>query len=169
MTPSARLRAPVRARLARLVGALVAAASLATAWAQPAAQVEPAGLIAFVDPDGRLALVDPTTGDVRPVSTIGARAGFPLWSSDGNRVAAILADQAGVRIDVVDVAGGGATTPVHRAAGRSPIYLDWAPDDRTLAVLVGLPSGGLALDLVDPSVAAGVEAPRTLAEGAPFY
>jgi TolB protein len=169
MTRSARLRTPPRALVARLATALVAAASLATAWAQPAAPVDPAGLIAFVDPDGRLALLDPDTGAVRPASPIGARAGFPLWSSDGNRVAAIVADQAGVRVDVVDVAAGGATTTVHRAGGRSAIYLDWAPDDRTLAVLVGLPGGGLALDLVDPSVAAGADAPRTLATGAPFY
>jgi TolB protein len=169
MTRSARLRLPPRALLARLVGPIVALASLAVVWAQPAVPVDPAGLIAFVDPDGRLALVDPTTGDVRAASPIGARAGFPLWSSDGNRVATIVADQAGVRVDVVDVAGGGATTTVHRAAGRSPIYLDWAPDDRTLAVLVGLPGGGLALDLVDPSAEAGADPPRTLAEGAPFY
>jgi TolB protein len=124
------------------------------------------GLIAYVDLDGGLALLDPESGATRSVGPVGARSAFPVWSNDGNRFAAIVADQAGVRVDVVDVANGGQAATVHREPGRSPIYLGWAPDDRLLSVLVGLPTGGLALDLVDPAGGAVV---RTLAEGAPFY
>lgn len=129
--------------------------------------LDPSGRIAFVDGDGRLALLDPATGATRALTPLGTRASFPAWSSDGNRVAAIVADQAGVRVDVVDVAAGGARTTVHREPERSPVYLSWAPDDRRLAVLVGLPSGGLALDLVDVATPGG--AVRPFAEGAPFY
>ncbi len=128
-----------------------------------------AGLIAFVDLDGGLALLDPETGATASVGAVGVRSAFPVWSSDGNRVAAIVADQAGVRVDVVDVANGAEVATVHQEPGRSPIYLGWSPDDRLLAVLVGLPAGGLALDLVATDAAGGVGGVRTLAEGAPFY
>ncbi len=149
-----------------VVVAVVAAASLPSGRAQVAPNA-PAGLIAYVDLDGGLALLDPVSGATSPVGAAGVRSAFPVWSSDGNRLAAIVADQAGVRVDVVDVANGGAVATVHQEAGRSPIYLGWAPDDRLLAVLVGSPTGGLALDLVETAGVGG--AVRTLAEGAPFY
>jgi gliding motility-associated protein GldC len=117
-------------------------------------------------------LARPRTRGRRRRSARRARgAQFPVWSSDGNRLAVIVADQAGVRVDVVDVANGSAVETVHREPGRSPIYLGWAPDDRLLAVLVGIPGGGLALDLVPTAGTAmgDLQAVRTLTEGAPFY
>jgi TolB protein len=148
-----------------LLAALTTLVGLPFGHAQVAPSA-PAGLIAYVDLDGGLALLDPRTGATASIGAPGARSAFPVWSSDGNRVAAIVADQSGVRVDVVDVANGGAVATAHREPGRSPIYLGWSPDDRLLAVLVGLPTGGLALDLADPAGGADV---RTLAEGAPFY
>lgn len=145
--------------------ALVVAALAPTAAHAQATAADPSNRIAYVDLDGRLALLDPATGDTVALTPTGAFAAFPVWSSDGNRVAVIVADQAGGRVDVVDVAAGGALRTLHREAGRTPIYLSWAPDDRRLAVLVARPDGGLALDLVD--VASGEV--RPFAEGAPFY
>lgn len=140
----------------------------AVAWAQaPATASDPAGHIAYVDPDGRLALLDPTTGDAVAVTAAGARTSFPVWSSGGDRVAVIALDQMGPHVDVVDVARGATVATVHRLTGRTPIYLDWSPDDRWLAVLAGLSSGRLALDLVDMTVPGG--ALRPFAEGAPFF
>ncbi len=135
--------------------------------------IDPSGLIAYVDLDGRLAVVDPRGGaDAVPLrfGTGMQLAQFPVWSSDGNRLAAIVADQAGGRVDVVDVARGGAPTLLYRVVGRSPIYLAWAPGDRTLAVLANAP-GGLALDLVDveAALAGAADAVRPFARGAPFY
>ena len=157
---------PVRRGAAwALLVVLAAVAGLPFGRAQVAPNA-PAGLIAYVDLDGGLAILDPETGATTSVGAFGGRAAFPVWSSDGNRVAVIVADQAGVRVEVVDVASGGAVATVYREPGRSPIYLNWSPDDRLLAVLVGLPTGGLALDLVDVAGDGGV---RTLAEGAPFY
>jgi TolB protein len=160
--------------------ALTAAAAQDAAPGGAGAGLDPAGLIAFVDPDGRLALVDPTagTGAAAPRSFGGGleRAQFPAWSSDGNRIAVIVADLAGGRVDVVDAARGGAPVTVYRVAGQAPIYLAWAPGDRTLAVLANASGGGLALDLVD--VAPALAAPpgsdsaanvRPFARGAPFY
>ncbi len=174
---NARVRVAVRVPTASsahksAVWVLLVALAVVAALPQARAQLAPnaaAGLIAFVDLDGGLALVDPETGTTASVGAVGVRSAFPVWSSDGNRVAAIVADQAGVRVDVVDVANGSEVATVHQEAGRSPIYLGWSPDDRLLAVLVGLPTGGLALDLVATDATGGDVGVRTLAEGAPFY
>lgn len=160
---------PARRRAAWL---LLVALAVFAALPHGRAQLAPnaaAGLIAFVDLDGGLVLLDPDNGATASVGAAGVRSAFPVWSSDGNRLAAIVADQAGVRVDVVDVANGAEVATVHQEPGRSPIYLGWSPDDRLLAVLVGLPTGGLALDLVATDVADGSGSVRTLAEGAPFY
>ena len=175
------LRSAVRslAALAVLL-ALTGAAAQDAAPGGAGAGLDPAGLIAFVDTDGRLALVDPRAGaGAAALRSFGGgleRAQFPAWSSDGNRIAVIVADLAGGRVDVVDVARGALPVTVYRVAGQAPIYLAWAPGDRTLAVLANAGGGGLALDLVH--VAAALAAPpgsdptamvRPFARGAPFY
>lgn len=143
---------------------------MAFAAAQPGPS--PAGWIAYVDADGRPAVRDPRDGGP-PVAFGGGleRAQFPVWSSDGNRLAVIVGDIAGGRVDLIDVARGDAPTTIYRPSGRSPIYLAWSPDDRTLAVLANRAGGGLALDLVDVSRALNGEpdAVRAFAQGAPFY
>ena len=178
--PDAHPRRPRRrpSPVGRLGVALAAAfvTSLAVPLAGPPAEASgppsPAGLIAFVDLDGRAALVDPTDG--RRVATFGGgleRAQFPTWSSDGNRLAVIVSDLAGGRVDVVDVAAGAEPVTVYRRPDRAPIYLAWAPGDRLLAVLANAAGGGLALDLVDVAraVAGDADAVRAFARGAPFY
>jgi len=159
------------ARLPRgpwMVVAVAALLGMAAGQAPP----DPASLIAYVDPDGRAAVRDPGAS-AEPVAFGGGleRAQFPAWSSDGNRLAVIVGDMAGGRVDVVDVAGGDDPATVYRADGRAPIYLAWSPDDRTLAVLANRAGGGLALDLVDVARAleGDAEAIRPFAQGAPFY
>jgi hypothetical protein len=122
-----RIGTPLLVMLAALASAL-AAAQPAGAPGPGAPGLDPSGLIAFVDPDGAVGLLDPGTGAVRRREGGGLeRAQFPAWSSDGNRVAVIVADLAGGRVDVIDAAGGGAPTTVYRVAGQAPIYLAWAP------------------------------------------
>ena len=166
-SPAPTVRRPrglVRLALVALV------ASLAFAAAQSAAN--PAGLIAYVATDGRTTVRDPRDGGAPVAFGRGAeRAQFPAWSSDGNRLAVIVGDIGGGRVDVIDVARGDAPATVYRAPGRAPIYLAWSPDDRTLAVLANRTGGGLALDLVDVAGALAGEpaAVRAFAQGAPFY
>jgi TolB protein len=164
-----------------LVWAVLLSAAAAQAWEAGGpgpAGLDPSGLIAFVDPDGAVGLLDPVVGDVRRRDGGGLeRAQFPVWSSDGHRVAVIVADLAGGRVDVIDAAAGGAPTTIYRVAGQAPIYLAWAPGDRTLAVLANAAGGSLALDLVDvegalaarSGASAAPEAVRPFARGAPFY
>ena len=151
-----------------IVTAIAGWLAIATAQQVP----NPAGLIAYVDGDGRVAVIDPR-GVGAPAAFGGGleRAQFPAWSSDGNRLAVIVGDIAGGRVDLIDVASGGAPVTVYRPSGRSPIYLAWSPDDRTLAVLANQAGGGLALDLVDvaKALAAAPDAITPFAQGAPLY
>jgi TolB protein len=152
---------------------LLALLLLTTATGLAVAQrsLDPSNLLAAIAPDGALLVIDPRDAAVvlRSVGAGGAGQ-FPAWSTDGNRVAIVVAGGGG-RVDVVDVAAGGERTVVYREGARSPIYLSWAPGDRHLAVLANTPSGTLALDLVDlPRAVAGEEgAVRPFATGAPFY
>ncbi len=164
--PAARRRRGGRLPLALLL----VMGSLTFAAAQSSAN--PAGWIAYVDADGRTAVRDPRDGG-RPVAfgRAAERSQFPAWSSDGNRLAVIVGDIGGGRVDVIDVARDGEPATVYRAPGRAPIYLAWSPDDRTLAVLANRAGGGLALDLVDVAGAlvGELDAIRAFAQGAPFY
>jgi TolB protein len=166
--------------LLRPIVAMILALALSSGAAQvrAAAPPHPAGLIAFVEADGAVAVVAPPGGaDGAVVGRFGGgleRAQFPAWSSDGNRIAVIVSDLAGGRVDVIDLATGAAPATVYRMAGQAPIYLAWAPGDRTLAVLANASGGGLALDLVDVAAAlaapaGSAEAIRPFARGAPFY
>src|SRR5690606_26095296 len=117
--------------------------------APPPGGRDPAGLIAFVDGYGQLAVVDVASAAVTAFGSGPGRAVFPAWSSDGARVAAVVVGQAGVAVEVVDVARGAGPTVVLAAPDRVPIYLYWSPDDRYLAVLSNTPGSTLALDIVD--------------------
>lgn len=130
------------------------------------------GLIAFVDPAGRTAIVDPADPDA--VERYGGgveRAQFPAWSPDGHRVAVIVADPQGGRVDLIDVARGLPPRTIYRRPARAPIYLAWSPDDHRVAVLANAAAGSLALDLIDveAALAQAPDAVRDFASGAPFY
>jgi len=165
-------RSPAPATRRRRGGSLLLALLLILTSAAAQSTANPAGWIAYVDADGRTAVRDPRDGG-GPVAfgRAAERAQFPAWSSDGNRLAVIVGDIGGGRVDVIDVARGDAPATVYRAPGRAPIYLAWSPDDRTLAVLANRAGGGLALDLVDTerALAGEPDAVRPFAQGAPFY
>jgi hypothetical protein len=141
---------------------------------QPTLPRDPSFDIAFIDPTGHVAVVDPRSvdpfADVISYGVGRQLAIFPTWSSDGNRLAAVTATPQGSRVDVIDVANGSRPLVVLDSAERGPIYLNWSPDSRYLAVLSSTPDNALALDVIDVSTALVGEAVRTtLAFGQPFY
>lgn len=155
----------------------VAAAQAELDWAP----FDPGGWIAFVDLDGRPALVNPATLEQRSVGLDALqRAQFPAWSRSGDALAIIVAELGGGRVLHLDVASGALQT-LYQRRDRAPIYLGFAPDDATVAVLASRFTGpGLALDLVDVAAAgAAAGAPggalggaaevETFAFGSPFY
>lgn len=157
--------------LALLLAGAFAQSDGEAAAEEGAAPLAPGGLIAFVDARGLLAVVDPLSLEVTTYGSGLQRAIFPAWSSDGNRVAAVVADFSGGRVEVVDVAAGGSPRVALGRRDRSPIYLNWSPDDRYLAVLSSAPGRGLTLDLIDmPAFMLGEPSePHTLSRGQPFY
>jgi TolB protein len=164
-------------------------------WAQSGAPFDPAGAIAYVDPDGRVAVINPDVGEAQPLAAGGLqRAQFPVWSSDGGEIAAIVSDMGGGRIDLFTFeaaaapgAAPGAAAPgaalgvsvrtIYRQATRSPIYLGWSPTQPRLAVLAST-RNNLQLDLINVDIAraqqpnidaANAAALNPLAVGSPFY
>lgn len=151
---------------------VLAAACFAFATQPPTTgALDPANLIAFVTTNGHLAVVDPETLEATAFGTGLQRAIFPAWSSDGNRIAAVVATPGASHVDVIDVAHSAGPTVVLAAHDRSPIYLNWSPDDRYLAVLSGAQNGPLALDIVrvERALAGDPDARTTLSFGQPFY
>ena len=151
--------------LARVLGVLLA-------WLGAFPFVLAQAPIAFVDLDGRPALVDPERAEVTPFA-LGAlqRAQFPAWSPAGDALAVIVSELGGGRVVHIDVTSGRVAS-LYLPRDRAPIYLGFAPDGATLAVLANRFSGpGLALDLVDvPRALAGeLHAAPPLAFAAPFY
>lgn len=133
--------------------------------------LDPAGLIAFVTGSGNVAVVDPDTLEVTAYGTDPRRAVFPVWSSDGNRLAAVVAGPGGSRVEVIDVSLGGGPVVVLAAPDRSPIYMSWSQDDLYLAVLSGTRDQALALDVlrVERALEGVADARVTLSFGQPFY
>lgn len=170
-TPAARPRRRPLLALVALAAVGWAVMGGAGLGAPPPGGRDPAGLIAFVDGYGQLAVVDVASAAVTAFGSGPGRAVFPAWSSDGARVAAVVVGQAGVAVEVVDVARGAGPTVVLAAPDRVPIYLYWSPDDRYLAVLSNTPGSTLALDIVDVARALSSDpaARSTLAFGQPFY
>ncbi len=115
--------------------------------------------------------MDPDTLEVTAYGAGPRQAIFPAWSSAGTRVAAVVAAPGGSWVEVVDVGRGGDPVVVLSAPDRGPIYLNWSPDDRHLAVLSSTQGEDLALDIVDVARAMGGDrgARTTLEYGQPFY
>lgn len=138
---------------------------------RPADVQDPAGLIAYVTRSGHVAVVDPDTGEATELGAGSQRAIFPAWSSDGNRIAAVVATAVGTQVEVYDVARGLAPAVVLAERGLNPIYLNWSPDDTHLAVLSSSAGSALALDIirVEDALAGRPDARVTLGLGQPFY
>lgn len=154
-----------------LVGVALAAGPSPSDGLGSGTGLNPAGLIAFVTGSGNVAVVDPSTLEVTAYGAGPRRAVFPVWSSDGSRLAAVVVGPGGSRVEVVDVSQGGGPSVVLSAPDRSPIYLSWSPDDVYLAVLSGTRDQALALDVlrVNEALEGDADARVTLSFGQPFY
>ena len=128
--------------------------------------------LAYVDLDGALDVMDASSQSILHVPSTGVTFGFPAWSPDGSRLAAIRSDVGGTGLDVFAFADGGGTavasptpTTVYASADQPVFYLYWAPDSQALAFLTTVPDG-LALRLAPADVAG---AARVVRNGSPMY
>ena len=113
--------------------------------------------MAVVDADGGLATMDEHGGSVVRYGEPGVTFGFPAWSPDGTRIAAVGDGPTDTAIYVFAVAragSGGGNSPgtggtgtgsqptvVYRSPDRPPFYLYWTPDGRQLSFLTTEPAG----------------------------
>ena len=132
-------------------------------------------LIAAVDEQGALATMDELGGTVVSYAVPGVVLGFPAWSPDGSRIAAVGygPDDTSIYVFTVQRGGGGNTDPVviYRSPDRPPFYLYWAPDSRMLAFLATEPAGiSLRIAPADGSAPLDGSSPGSvIRRGAPLY
>ncbi len=107
-------------------------------------------------------------------STAGA-FGFPTWSPDGTRIAAVRTSPDATEIVVVDVESDDGGPPpsavIFRSASVAPFYLSWVPDGQAVAFLAS-DAAGLALWIAPAAArdpAADPVPPIEVRRGAPLY
>jgi TolB protein len=134
------------------------------------------GSIAVIDPSGALSVVDSSGHSTVLAEGTGVAFGFPAWSPDGARIAAVAGSPSETSISVYAVRGG-ATGPeptpavVYRSADVRPFYLYWVPGGRTLSFLA-TESNGLSLRLAPADGSAPLDAGgpgAVIRRGEPLY
>ncbi len=134
------------------------------------------GTIALVHADGSLWLTDADGRSVILADTQDGIFGFPTWSPDGSRIAAIRTSERETAIVILDPkpAASGLPVlpvPIFRSATVGPFYLSWTPDGRDVSFL-GSDSDGLALRIAPADGSAPVDGsgPGAIVRmGEPFY
>jgi hypothetical protein len=193
--PPAPASPPSRHPGRRLVAAgAIAALALASgivmwqaAQPSPATTTRPSGpgpgiapLIALVDPSGALLTVDLAGRRTTVASAPGITSGFPAWSPDGARLAAVRASAGDVTVSVYDVprAASSATpatsvAPIvaYRSATVEPFYLYWSPEGRLVSFLANEGSDvSLRIAPADGSAPLDGSGPgAVIRRGAPLY
>lgn len=123
--------------------------------------------VMVVEPPGPATTAPAAASTARPPQPRYVLA-WPTWSPDARRLAYFSFDtQSGedsVNATYVATLDGTAPIPLHQAQAGGPIYLSWAPDSASLALLVQ-EGGGLTLLGLD---ARGTSR-ATLARGNPLY
>ena len=150
--------------------------AIATASSSPGtARSDP--LVALVDRDGALATVDAAGTATILASEPGTTFGFPAWSPDGSRVAAVKYGSKDTSIAIFTVhRGGAAPSPppapvvVYRSAAMPPFYLYWTPDGQRVSFLA-TETDGISLRVAPADGSAPLEGnpAAVIRRGAPLY
>jgi hypothetical protein len=142
----------------------------------PARPLAGSGTIAVVRQDGSLWLTDADGRSVILADTQDGVYGFPTWSPDGSRIAAIRtgADEMAIVIFDPRPATSGLPVvpfPIFRSATVGPFYLSWTPDGTEVSFLASGPDG-LALRIAPADGSAPVDGSgigAIIRIGEPFY
>ena len=131
--------------------------------------------MAVLENDGSLWLVDATGRSFVLTPAGDAPIGFPAWSPDGSRIAAIRRspDNTILVFDAKRAAGGQPVEPVviFRSPIIGPFYLSWTPDGRSVSYLAEDPDGlSLRVAPADGSAPLDGTGPGSkIQSGNPFY
>lgn len=133
------------------------------------------GSIAAVGPDGGLTVIGPD-GRTALLTAPGAETvGFPAWSPDGSRLAAISGRDGATTVEMIPVGGDGAPTGARTALYASDLrqafYVAWLPGGRAISLLAN-DADLVDLRVVDTDRTApldGADAASLIRKGAPLY
>jgi TolB protein len=141
------------------------------------AQVRSSPLVALIDRNGALATAD-GAGHARILAAEpGTVFGFPAWSADGSRLAAIAYGDTDTAISIFPVPaadGPSSQAPapvvVYRSAAVPPFYLYWTPDGQHISFLA-TEADGISLRVAPADGSAPLDgAPGSIIrQGAPLY
>lgn len=123
--------------------------------------------IVFITTDGEIATISPNGQNTRTLTDTDKRFQFPAWSPDGQYVAAIGSNRDGAGVYLVrDQGPGGDLDERFFSRNRTPIYLYWSPNSKSLSFIANHSFGDLALYLMPVE---GEPEARILGTGRPFY
>jgi TolB protein len=134
------------------------------------------GSIAVLSPDASLSIID-ASGRSAPLSTeADGNFGFPTWSPDASRIAAVRSNGSETSLVVFDAAEAAAERPaepvvIFSKAAVEPFYLYWAPDGQAVSFLAS-EAGDLSLRIApaDGSAPLDGSGPGAIVRsGNPFY
>jgi TolB protein len=137
----------------------------------------PDPLVVLIDRGGALVTVDSAGQKVTLADEPGTTFGFPAWSPDGSRVAAIAYGADDAAISIFPVPAGSqrssqapAPVVVYRSAAVPPFYLYWTPDGRRISFLA-TEADGISLRVAPADGSAPLDGgPGTvIRQGAPLY
>ena len=122
--------------------------SATAAPTEPTASLAPAtvdgrpptvGSIAVVDDAGGLSVIAPSGRSVALTRPDEMTVGFPTWSPDGTRIAAVIARDSASTVEVFATDPGGATAQppvaVYRSALQGAFYVSWTPGGGSVSFL----------------------------------
>jgi TolB protein len=132
------------------------------------------GSLAIRAPDGSLSIVNADGKQTLLSDAANGTYGFPTWSPDGSRIAAVRASGTGTEVVMFDAASsGGPVEPVVLLHNEqiAPFYLFWAPDGEAVSLLA-TEGDVLALRIAPTDGSAPVDGSgpgATVRTGNPFY
>jgi TolB protein len=184
-------RRPARRLVVAGAIAALAVASGVVAWQAgrptPTATTSPSGpgagvapLIALVDPTGGLVAVDLAGRRTTVAQGPGITSGFPAWSPDGARLAAVRSLPGDDAVAVYEIPRGSPSAPLatagspvvaFRSSTVEPFYLYWTPDGRQVTFLANEGSEvSLRIAPADGSAPLDGSGPgAVIRRGAPLY
>jgi TolB protein len=142
-----------------------------------AARVRSDPLVALIDRSGTLATADGAGSVTILANQAGTVFGFPAWSPDGTRVAAIAYGDTDTAISIFPVPIGAARSSpapapvtVYRSAAVPPFYLYWTPDGQHISFLA-TEADGISLRVAPADGTAPLDGGpgSVIRQGAPLY
>jgi TolB protein len=134
------------------------------------------GSIALEGSDGSLSLVDARGQVTLLVDASLGLYGFPAWSPDGSRIAALRSEDGVIAVVIIDVAQAGTGTSIppvviFQTPTVNPFYLFWHPDGKVVSFLAD-EAGDISLRDAAADGSMPVDGSGTgalIRKGSPFY